>query len=71
MHIYGVFIHLSVYIRYIYIQMNKNAVNMHNYAYLGRFYSFECIYDTHSNKSKLLLESTEVNICAIDHLSNT
>lgn len=26
---------------------------------------------THSNKSKLLLESIEVNICAIDYLSNT
>lgn len=26
---------------------------------------------THSNKSKLLLESIEVSICAIDYLSNT
>lgn len=26
---------------------------------------------THSNKSKLLLESIEVSICALDYLSNT
>ena len=77
MHTDGVSIHLGVYIYIytIYIHSNESKRRLYAQLCIQTAFLFILVYIsyiyTHPNESKLLPESIEVGICALDYLSHS